>query len=66
MLRLMKNFTEIYKIKIAIAELQILRLFILRVHAFISCKMIFFFFYMFLYVQGTYVIKKLFFNDVFN
>lgn len=44
MLRLMKNFTEIYKIKIAIAELQILRLFILRVHAFISCKMIFFFF----------------------
>lgn len=44
MLRLMKNFTEIYKIKIAIAELQILRLFILRVHAFISCKMNFFFF----------------------
>lgn len=47
MLRLMKNFTEIYKIKIAIAELQILRLFILRVHAFISCKMIFFFLHVF-------------------
>lgn len=67
---LINNVTEIFKIKVAIAELQILRLFILRMHAFISCKM-----NLFLHIficageilkRNTYVIKKLILNDVLN